>query len=402
MVSPWLTATAGLTCLIWLYLLAFHHGFWRCRERLGQSAGGSAPYPAVVALVPARDEAEVIEESLGSLLDQDYPGPFHIVVIDDQSSDRTRAAASGTIAARDAQARATVITGGPRPQGWSGKLWALQQGLDQVESARLDGRFFWLSDADIAHAPTTLKRLVEKAEQERRDLVSLMARLSCQGFWERLLIPPFVYFFQKLYPFAALNDPARPTAGAAGGCLLVRRSALARSGGLDAMRGALIDDCSLGRAIKRIRQGDSQGIWVGLADGESRSLRGYRTLAPIWDMVARSAYSQLRRSPALLLGAVLGMALTYLAAPVIVLSAPWHRDLAAAALALAAWAVMSVTTLPILRHFGLAAWRAPLLPLAALLYTLMTLDSARRHWLGRGGAWKGRLHADLDQRSPSG
>ncbi len=394
--SLWLTGPAALALLIWLYLTFLHHGFWRCRERLDEAPLPLPSYPAIVALVPARDEAAVIGAALASLLEQDYPGSLTIILIDDQSSDGTAAIARTTAEKIASRHGLTVLAGSPPGPGWAGKLWALRQGLTAAGETQPGARFLWFSDADIAHAPDTLRRLVAKAEGERRDLVSLMARLSCEGFWERLLIPPFIYFFQKLYPFAAINDPASRQAGAAGGCMLLRRETLLRAGGLEAVRGALIDDCSLGRLIKQARDGDSQGVWVGLATRESRSLRGYDGLTELWAMVARSAYTQLRHSPLLLVGTLLGMVLTYLAAPVLVLSLPLHGNPVAAALALAAWILMGLTFLPTLRFFGLALWRAPLLPAAALLYSLMTFDSARRHWSGKGGAWKGRLQGSLD------
>ena len=398
--SIWLTGPAALTLAIWLYLTLLHHGFWRCRQRLGATSPLPGPYPGVIALVPARDEAAVVGTALASLLDQDYPGSLQIIVIDDQSSDGTAQVAEAAAAPTSSAHGLTILSGSPPQPGWAGKLWALRQGLAAAE-AWPAARYLWLSDADIGHAADTLRRLVEKAEGERRDLVSLMARLSCSSFWERLLIPPFIYFFQKLYPFAAINDPASRHAGAAGGCMLLRREALARAGGLEAVRGALIDDCRLGRLIKQTRSGDSRGVWVGLATGESRSLRGYGGLADLWAMVTRSAYTQLRHSPLLLFGTVTGMLLTYLAAPVLVLTAPLHGNLAAAVLALVVWTLMSLTLLPALRLFDLSPWRGPLLPAAALLYTLMTLDSARRHWSGKGGAWKGRLQGSLDHGGPA-
>jgi len=397
-----LVGLAGLTFVIWFYLVALHHGFWRADQLLPKSITPRTGWPSVVALVPARDEAAVIGESLTSLLTQDYPGAFHVILVDDHSSDGTAAAAAAAAKRAGQSARLTVLPAPALAAGWSGKLWALNAGVGEAEVRFPDAPYLWLSDADIAQEPDLLRRLVAKAEDEHRVLVSLMAKLTCGCFWEKLLIPPFIYFFQKLYPFRAINDPKRRQAGAAGGCALVRRDALARAGGLTAMCGALIDDCTLGRLLKGAAPKESNGIWVGLSQGEARSLRPYDGLRPIWDMVARSAYSQLNYSPWLLAGTLIGMVLTYLAAPVIALAA-WPLGVPlAGAIALAAWGVMILSFLPTLRLFGLNPLRAALLPLAALLYNAMTFSSAWRHWHGQGGHWKGRTQAGLEQGGASG
>ena len=249
-----------------------------------------------------------------------------------------------------------------------------------------------MSDADIEYDSDTLRRLVAKAEAERRDLVSLMAALSCQSAWERLLIPPFIYFFQMLYPFPWSNDPARRSAAAAGGCMLVRAAALRAAGGFEAIKGALIDDCALARRIKDLTlRGESPGgIWLGLTTS-ARSVRPYRGLGDIWHMVARTAYTQLRLQPAFLAVTLTGMILVYLVPSLSALLYPWHGDGAAALLGAAAWALMAVSAWPTYRLYGQAPWRALTLPIAAILYGAMTFDSARRHWVGRGGAWKGRV-----------
>ncbi len=253
--------------------------------------------------------------------------------------------------------------------------------------------YLWLSDADIAPGPATLRRLVAHAEAGRLNLVSLMVALSCRGPWARLLIPPFIYFFQMLHPFPWVNDPARATAAAAGGCVLLRREALDRAGGFAGVKGALIDDCALARAIKALTpsQDGAQGVWLGLAT-ESRSLRPYRGLGEIWRMVARSAYTQLRHSPLLLLGTLIAMSLTFLAPPLLALSAGLHGDGVAAGLAAAAWVLMALSAVPTLRLYRQPVWLAALLPLAAGFYCAMTLDSALRHWRGAGGVWKDRVH----------
>lgn len=377
-----------LSASIWVYLLLCRGGFWRCAERLGNPPA-PANWPAVTAIVPARDEAEVIEEALSSLLEQDYAGDFSVILVDDHSRDGTADLARKTAAQSPQGGRLSILQAPALPEGWTGKLWALEQGLRRVDGR---SRYIWFSDADITQPPDALTRLVAKAENDRRDLVSLMVALRCEGFWERLLIPPFIYFFQKLYPFAWVNDPDRRTAAAAGGCILIRQEALIRIGGLAALSDALIDDCSLAAKVKEERQANSGGIWLGLAE-RARSIRPYAGLGSIWTMVARTAYTQLANSPAVLLGTLIGMFLTYLAPPLALLSYPWHLNTEAAVLGGLVWTAMTASLLPVLRLYGQSPWLAALLPLAAALYSAMTIDSARRHWQGSGGNWKGRIQA---------
>ena len=396
-----MSALAGLSLAIWVYLALFRGGFWRTAETLSDTLAEPESWPKVTAIVPARDEADVIGRSLASILGQDYPGPLEVVLVDDHSTDGTAEAA----AKLGQTARLTVVAARDLPAGWSGKLWALCEGLAQAERAALAPDYVWLSDADIEHGPETLRRLVAKAQAERRDLVSLMAVLHCRAAWERLLIPPFVYFFRMLYPFPWVNDPKRHTAAAAGGCVLLRRAALSAAGGFAAIRGALIDDCALARRIKDLSlSGDPAaaggGLWLGLAQG-SHSIRPYAGLGGIWRMVARTAYTQLGHSPRLLAGTLLGLALAYLVPPLGVLLYPWHGSGAAALLAAAAWALMAATAWPSFRAYAQAPWRSATLPLAAALYAAMTLDSARRHRQGRGGAWKGRVQAPARAQDPA-
>ncbi len=390
-----LVPLTGLSLLIWLYLVLFHGRFWRASERLARTPTALSKWPAIAAVIPARDEADVIAQTLASILTQDYPGHLEVFLVDDHSTDGTAQTARETASRLGQEARLSVVTARDLPPGWTGKLWALSEGLAQVRHASADVDYVWLSDADIEHDPDNLRRLVSKAELERRDLVSLMAALSCESAWERLLIPPFIYFFQMLYPFPWTNDKARRTAGAAGGCMLVRNAALRASGGLDAIKGALIDDCALARRIKDLTlrgdpAGTGGGIWLGLATS-ARSIRPYRGLPDIWHMVARTAYTQLRHQPALLAGTLAGMISVYLVPPLGVLLYPWHGDAAAASMGAAAWSLMAVSAWPTFRLYAQAPWRTLTLPFAAALYGAMTFDSARRHWLGRGGAWKGRV-----------
>jgi hopene-associated glycosyltransferase HpnB len=389
-----LTALAALGLAAWLYLVFLRHGFWRAAERLPQAPAPQA-WPAVAVVVPARDEAQTIAATIAALLAQDYPGPLTITLVDDGSSDGTGDIARG-LAARDSRLR--VVQGTALPAGWSGKLWALETGVRaaSADAGTKGPDFIFLTDADTVHAPATLRRLVAHAEADRRDMVSLMVRLACESAWERLLTPAFVFFFQMLYPFAAVNDDRDPAAGAAGACVLVRRAALARAGGIAAIRAALIDDCALAAVVKRT----GGRLWLGLAE-DSASLRRYTRLAEFWDMVARTAYTQLRYSPVLLAGTVLAMVVIYLAPPVLLAGALAAGAWLTAALAGAALALMLASFRPILRYYRLPAWRAATLPAVAALYVAMTVDSALRHFRGRGGGWKGRHYAAAGSRSNS-
>lgn len=356
-------------------------------------------WPAVIAIIPARNEAAVIASAMTSLLAQDYPGRLDVVLVDDHSSDDTARLARQAAASAGRADTLSVVLARSLPAGWSGKLWALAEGARHIATRDQTADFLWLSDADIAHEPDNLRRLVGKAVTDRCDLVSLMVALSCRGTWERLLIPPFVYFFQMLYPFPWVNDPRRRTAAAAGGCILVRQAALERAGGFAAIKGELIDDCAFARLIKN---GPPPGgrIWVGLAT-TARSIRPYQGLGEIWRMVTRSAYTQLRHSPVLLIGTLVAMVVTFLTPPALVLTAPIHGNLPAALSGLAAWVLMTVSVWPTFVLYRQSRWLALLLPVAAAFYCVMTFDSALRHWRGRGGTWKDRVHlAAVEERRP--
>jgi hopene-associated glycosyltransferase HpnB len=385
-----LLGVAGTSLGVWLVLLLARGGFWRARERLDRTAPERSSWPAVVAVVPARNEVEVIGRTIRALVEQDYPGPLAVILVDDHSEDGTAMAAMTAAEAGGRAARLTIVPSRALPAGWTGKLWALSEGLRHAQDIAPEASFVWFTDADIAHDPRSLRRLVHKAESENRDLVSLMVLLSCGGFWEKLLIPPFVFFFAMLYPFAWVNDPRRRTAAAAGGCMLLRRAALARAGGLAPIRAAIIDDCALARLVKR-KGGEGGGsIWLGLTS-DVRSVRPYEGLAGVWSMVKRSAYDQLAYSALLLTLTVLGMAIVYVVPPLVLLAYPLHGQGLAAGVAALAWLLMSVAFWPTLRLYRQPAWMAPLLPLAGLLYAAMTVDSALAHARGRGGAWKGRV-----------
>ncbi len=374
-----LTVACGIAAAIWMYLVLAHGGFWLTTQRLPGSDDRIRTWPDVVAVIPARDEAEMVPVTLPTLLGQEYPGGFSVVLVDDCSSDGT-----GEIAERLGRQSArtiTVISGKPREDGWAGKVWAMSQG----QAAAPPTEYVLFTDADIAWEAGALRALVQAAEDGRRDLVSQMALLRSSAPWERVLVPAFVYFFAQLYPFRRVNRPAARTAAAAGGCMLVRREALRRAGGLAPIAGALIDDVALGQMIKR----QGARTWLGLTT-EVKSVRPYDTLASLWHMVARSAYTQLRYSPPLLAGTVLGLLLIYLIPPVGAIAGLAASDPAAAGLGFAGWLLMSITFLPMLRLYRLSPLRAPTLPLIALLYAAMTVDSARRYYAGRGGEWKGR------------
>ena len=365
---------AALAALAWLYLILWHGGFWRSGPQLVPT--GLAPptmAPPVAIVVPARDEADVIARSIASLLAQDYPGPLRVVLVDDASTDATAAIARALPGAE----RLTIIAGTPRPRGWAGKLWAVQQGVAATTEPLL-----LLTDADIEHAPGHLSALVAQAQATGVDMVSEMVALSCRSLAERAFVPAFVYLFQLLYPFARVNDPLCATAAAAGGTVLIRARALARIGGIAAIQGALIDDCTLAARVKR-----GGRIWLGHAT-LARSIRPYPHVADIWAMITRSAYVQLRYSPLLLIGTVLGLGLVFVAPPAYALFG--HG--AARLLGAAAWGAMAASFLPTLHRYRRSMLWAPLLPAIACFYLAATVAAAVQHHSGRGVVWKSRAY----------
>jgi hopene-associated glycosyltransferase HpnB len=398
MLADPLTWLSLASAVAWGYLLIGHGGFWRARERLDGAPPEAGRWPAVAALVPARNEAEVIGTTVGRLLSQDYPGPFRVIVIDDHSDDGTAAAARRAAEAAVTRHAFTVIGARPLEPGWAGKVWALSEGLAHAVAAHPDTHYVWLTDADIAHDPANLRRLAGKAEAGGLDMVSQMVRLVSEGFWASLLIPAFVFFFQKLYPFARVNDPARRTAAAAGGSVLLRRDALERIGGFGAIRDAIIDDCALARAVKTGGRPAGGRIWLGLTTA-AESLRPYQGLAGVWRMVSRSAFTQLGYSAALLALTLAGMMLLYWGPPVVAAVAALSGAVLPLGLSLLAWVLMTLAFLPTLRLYRKPLIYAPALPLAGLLYSLMTLASAVAFWCGRGGAWKGRTLAGIEKNA---
>ena len=410
-----------VAAVVWAYLVLGHGRYWLTGERLPRTAGAPAGWPGVAAVIPARNEAAMLPATLPTLLAQDYPGALVVILVDDCSSDGTAEVAEklGREADRDGR-ELRVVAGAPPPPGWAGKVWAMAQGLRSAGEAGGTGGtggtgaargigaaggigaaaetgktgappdYVLFTDADIAWDPGALRGLVAAAQGDDLDLVSQMALLRTATSWERVIVPAFVYFFAQLYPFRRVNRPSSRTAAAAGGCMLVRRDALERAGGLAPIAGARIDDVALGRLIKRGRG----RTWLGLSTAVV-SVRPYPRLASLWHMVARSAYIQLNYSPWLLAGTIAGLLFLYALPPAgaiagLAAGAATTPAALAAGAGLAGWALMSLSWLPMLRLYRLSPLRAPGLPLIALLYAAMTVDSARRHYAGRGAEWKGR------------
>ncbi|MFP5208804.1 MAG: glycosyltransferase [Acidobacteriota bacterium] len=372
-----ITIVALLSIAAWIYLIAFHGRFWRSLPVL--NAGAPSGNAKLAVIVPARNEAESIRQSLASLLAQDYPAEFAIILVDDNSTDGT-----ATIAASlDAAERLTIINGRPLPHGWSGKLWAVHQGLAH-ETAKAAG-YVLLTDADILHAPDHISSLVARAEASGLDLVSEMVRLHCATAAERALIPAFVFFFQMLYPFHWVADPEKRTAGAAGGTMLASRAAMDRIQGVSRIRHHLIDDCALAKEIK------STGgrIWLGHSE-RAVSARVYLDWRDIWDMIARTAYVQLRHSPLMLLGCVAGMGSVFCAPPLLALLAHGLPRL----LGLLSWLIMALAFQPTLRRYRRSPLWGIALPVISLFYLCATVASALRHYAGTGGGWKNRVYPE--------
>jgi hopene-associated glycosyltransferase HpnB len=388
-----------ITLGIWLHLFFGRGWFWRVRKQDADRTADEkqSKWPSVVVVVPARNEAETIGRAVAGLVKQDYPGAFSVVVVDDHSEDATAGVAQQVADESGAGERLRIVSASALAAGWTGKLWALNEGVS-IENAADSGApgageqaatsevptYYWFTDADVEHAPDTLRRLVVHAERDKLDLASLMVLLQAKTLPERALIPAFLYFFLMLYPPKWIADEELGTAGAAGGCILLRREALARIGGLEAIRGEVIDDCALAKAVKL----SGGKVWMGLTR-KSTSLRAYGTFGEIRDLIARTAFTQLRYSALLLAGTLAGMLLTYVA-PLLLLSA---HDSTARLLGFAAWLLMSVSFLSTVRFYRLSIIWAPLLPLTAVFYTYATWLSAMRYWRGRGALWKGRAQA---------
>lgn len=368
---------AALSCLIWVYLIVARGRFWGITlPKVPTEAAAPAAAPRIAVIIPARNEADIIPQTIQSLLAQNYPGPLRIYVVDDESSDDT----PGIIRKAQANApdRLRLISALPLPAGWTGKMWALSQGVQQASEFAPD--YFLFTDADIVHTPDSVALLVTLAQAGQRDLVSMMVKLRCDSLPERALIPAFVFFFFMLYPPAWVNSTKHRTAAAAGGDILVRADALARIGGIASIRNELIDDCALARAIKR-----NGSIWLGLTES-ARSIRPYVTFGIIGRMISRNAFYQLRHSLWLLVGTIAGLAITYIAPPLLLFHGGWTTLLAAVA-----WVSMTLSFLPMVRFYSLSPVWAPMLPLIAAFYAGATIHSAVQYWMGRGGEWKDRV-----------
>ena len=376
-------ALAFLACLslaVWIYLLIARGRFWQVSRSLPQINTAGLPARRVAIIIPARNEAESIGQTITSLLKQDFPSPIHIFLVDDSSTDGTADAARAAANHAGMSERLTIIRAAPLPPGWTGKMWAVSQGIAPALANNPD--YLLLTDADIVHGSRTMSQLVSIAETGAYDLASYMALLACRTPAEKALIPAFVFFFLMLYPPAWISSAKSRIAGAAGGCILVRPAALARAGGIEAIRSQVIDDCALAAAVKR----SSGRIWLGLTR-EARSIRSYETFAEVERMIARTAFNQLRHSAWLLAGTAVGLGITYLAPPLLLLSG---RS-APAALGAIAWALMASAYLPMVRFYKQSPLWAIALPAIAAFYTFATIHSALRYWRGTGGTWKGRV-----------
>jgi hopene-associated glycosyltransferase HpnB len=365
-VIPTLFALGLLSLLGWICVLFRSGRPWDMRPVAEEDPAPPDPasWPGVVIVVPARNESLSLARTLPALAAQDYPGPWRIVVVDDRSTD-------GTTDAAKAQGgdRSSVRRGAELPEGWVGKVWAMHQGIEGATET-----YLLLTDADILHAPGSLRRLVAESERGGLALNSRMARLRCESPAERLLIPAFVWFFSLLYPLRRVNDPADPLAAAAGGCVLLRREALEKAGGFASIRGEIIDDVNLARRVK----GSGGALRLSLSREDVRSLREYETLGPIWKMVRRTAFTELRHSWVRVIGTLLSISLMFVMPPLLAAAAFDRRALGGAAAGLSAWALMAALYRSAARFFGLSGFRGWTLPLIGALYGLMTLDSALR------------------------
>jgi hopene-associated glycosyltransferase HpnB len=383
-----MTGVAALTVFAaWLYLTLARGAFWLVSTSDNEPTPRPEAWPSLVAIVPARDEAGCVRESISSLLQQTYPGQISVILVDDQSRDQTVAAALDASQNLSAAHRLEICRGAALPPGWTGKLWAQQQGIELSERASQPPDYYLLTDADIVYAPGTIMSVVSRAEAEGLVLTSLMAKLRCESLAEHAFIPAFVFFFRMLYPFSWVSDPKRITAAAAGGCALVRRDALSLAGGIAAIRGALIDDCALARTLKARGR-----VSLELTD-RVRSIRAYPEIGDIRRMVARSAYAQLGYSPVLLTATVLGMAAIFFVPVLFSLS----ESGLARVFGIASWFLMAIIFQPMLRFYQRSPLWGAAFPLIALVYVAFTLDSAYQYAMGRGGSWKGRFQANASQ-----
>ena len=375
-----MVAISLISLLIWIGLIFLRGYFWRADQRL-TVAGELDEWPSIVAVIPARNELETIERSVHSLLAQNYVGNIKVIVVDDNSDD-------GTAKAAGENPNLRIICGKPLEPGWTGKLWAVHQGVLEIDQSFPNAEYVLLTDADIEHHKENLSELVYKAVTDNRHLVSLMVKLRCVSIWEKLLIPAFVYFFQKLYPFPLVNSPTNGISAAAGGCMLIRLDTLRQAGGIEAIKDCLIDDCAMGALIK-----EKGSIWLGLSE-RTISLRCYSDLSEMWHMVTRTAFVQLNYSILNLLLTVIAMIVIYLAPPLLFIFGLIMSDPVIWVSAGSTYLIMGFLYSPTLTLYALSFLNACFLPFAGLIYILMTVSSAIRHWQGKGGAWKGRSYSN--------
>ncbi len=366
--------------LIWIYLIAFRGGFWRISTSMASQEPANAPAKRIQVVIPARNEAAGIAETISSLLSQRFPGPIEITLIDDGSTDGTADLASAAAERVGRASQLTILRAEPPAPGWTGKLWALSHGVAHASARAPD--YFLFTDADIRHGPESIATLVGTAEAGPYDLASFMVKLKCVTMAEKALIPAFVYFFLQLYPPSWIQSPNSKTAGAAGGCILIRPSALAGIGGIAAIRGEVIDDCALARAVKRT----GGRVWMGLT-AKTQSMRSYGSYSEIGRMISRTAFNELGHSTLLLIVTLVALFLTYLL-PVILLFTGSFRCIVLGA---TAWLLMAATYLPVVRFYRRSPFWAMALPLVTLFYAGATMHSAAQYWRGRGGEWKGRI-----------
>jgi hopene-associated glycosyltransferase HpnB len=374
------TALAAIPLLTWIYLVAFRGGFWRISKYVALLEPGQRPTERVAVVIPARNEADVIGPALTSLFEQDFPAPLHVFLVDDGSTDKTAAVAVDIADRSDRQDCLTIVTGQPLVKGWTGKLWALSQGITQAHALAPD--YLLLTDADIVHGRDSVSKLVATAKTNRYDLASYMVKLACESFAEKALLPAFVFFFLKLYPPSWIASQKFRTAAAAGGCMLIRSEALKRISGLAAIRGEVIDDCALAREVKRT----GGRIWMGLTS-TTESIRPYGTFREIESMISRTAFNQLRHSLLLLIATVVGLIFTYVLPLLLLLTSKRPAMI----LGVLAWLLMSVAYLPTVRFYKLSPVWSLSLPLVACFYMAATIHSTFQYWRGLGGRWKGRV-----------
>jgi len=375
-----LDVLAAVPLLIWLYLLLARGSFWQVSRNLAPQTIPSTPDKRITVIIPARNEAAGIAAAVSSLLNQDVPTPLDVIVVDDGSSDGTAAIALAAAQQIGKAAQLTVIEGQPLLPGWTGKLWAVSQGIGRALALSPD--YLLLTDADIQHGPRNVGDLLAVAEAGGYDLASFMVKLACVSRPEKALIPAFVYFFLQLYPPAWISSRAYRTAGAAGGCILIRTDALQKIGGMIGIRNQVIDDCALARAVKR----SGGSVWLRLTDS-AESIRSYGSFGEIGRMISRTAFNQLHHSALLLLGTVLGLLFTYLLPPLLLLSGHPLPIL----FGVSAWLLMSISYLPMVRFYGQSKVWSVCLPAIAAFYAGATIHSALCYWTGRGGQWKGRV-----------